>query len=111
VIFEQVSGLLIVSTLQLWYQINTSYYNMFLFVKDVVGTPLNDDIIAENVIGSCSGQNLSTGNGYFKAQNCTGNLTIFDVLNNATLYYASFVTFPFVYTLTLTRFENATIYF
>jgi hypothetical protein len=77
---------ILVNSLQLSYALPTTYYQMFLFVTDMLNTPLNGEINNSNVTGYCNNVSMAIGNGYFKSPTCTSNLTIFNSFTNVTLY-------------------------
>jgi hypothetical protein len=80
-----------ISNLALSYQLQTNYYQLFLFVNDVLNTPLNAEISNSHIAASCNGSTLGIGNGYFIAPACTNNLTIVNNLNNVVLYQSAYV--------------------
>jgi hypothetical protein len=56
-----------VSTLALSYNLPTSYYQMFLFVNDVMNNKLSAFISNNTINATCNGVALNVSNGYFTA--------------------------------------------
>jgi hypothetical protein len=75
-----------VSTLALSYNLPTSYYQMFLFVNDVMNNKLSAFISNNTINATCNGVALNVSNGYFTSVNCKTNLTIFNTISNSIIY-------------------------
>lgn len=111
-VYEQLQNNITIANSFQNYQLLTNYYKQFLFVNDSMNFALNANVTSGALIAFCNGAQLAVGAGYFKATQCTQNLTIFNTINNVTLYQLPNVAnLSLVYTVKLNRTQFATIFF
>jgi hypothetical protein len=82
---------------------------MFLFVNDTINTKLGAFIVNGTITASCNSVLMVPSNGYFTSSACTTDLTILNIVNGATIFYAATVTPTIIYTVKLSRFVFPTI--
>jgi hypothetical protein len=108
-ISEAVTMNLTITNLTLSQQLNTNYYQLFLFVVDGMNIPLNQNITQNQIKAFCNGTQLPIGFGYFKATQCLNNLSIVNSVNNVSIFQQQVVSLPIISTIKLNRSTFATV--